>query len=72
MPQWPQTLSLTMVDINSDQMANDLNVGENAVEWNGFNKNKKEPESLRVKKERYRKAVDTIVKDTSVEFSAAA
>ncbi|OBX85313.1 hypothetical protein [Moraxella nonliquefaciens] len=59
-------------DINSDQMANDLNVGENAVEWNGFNKNKKEPESLRVKKERYRKAVDTIVKDTSVEFSAAA
>lgn len=59
-------------DTNIDQMANDLNVGENAVEWNGFNKNKKEPESLRVKKERYWKAVDAIVKDTSVEFSAAA
>ncbi|WP_327037484.1 hemagglutinin repeat-containing protein [Moraxella canis] len=59
-------------DINIDQMANDLNVGENAVEWNGFNKNKKEPESLRVKKERYREAVDAIVKDTSVEVAAAA
>ncbi|WP_158512472.1 hypothetical protein, partial [Moraxella nonliquefaciens] len=59
-------------DINSDQMANDLNVGENAVEWNGFNKNKKEPESLRVKKDQYWRVADGIVKDTSVEVEAAA
>ena len=59
-------------DINIDQMANDLNVSESAVAWNGFNKNKKEPESLRVKKERSWKVVDAAIKDTSVEVAAAA
>ncbi|VEG13731.1 VENN motif pre-toxin domain-containing protein [Moraxella cuniculi] len=51
---------------------NAVEVGRVGVENNGFNKNKKEPESLRAKKERYWKVVDAIVKDTSVEVAAAA
>ena len=47
-------------------------VGKGAVEWNGFNINKKESESLRAKKDQYWRVADGIVKDTSVEVEAAA